>query len=230
VCNFSFSSFAFQLSNKSSWVYLYHPKTLLYPSHFFKKILSKIHLQLSSLLIYFTNQTIAEKLTSSEFRGFIKNTKLNYSQLAELKTTLFALQAVLVDAEQKQFNDLPVKQWLDDLKDAIFDAEYLLDLISYHVLRSVVEKTPVDQLQNLPSIIKINSKMEKMCKRLQTFVQLKDTLGLQRTVSARVSSITPSSSVLDESVIVLFTMMQKLNKILISKPGFVYLRILMLLE
>ncbi|XP_024635468.1 putative disease resistance RPP13-like protein 1 [Medicago truncatula] len=149
-----------------------------------------------------TIQTIAEKLTSSEFRGFIKNTKFNYSQLAELKTTLFALQAVLVDAEQKQFNDLPVKQWLDDLKDAIFDSEDLLDLISYHVLRSTVEKTPVDQLQKLPSIIKINSKMEKMCKRLQTFVQQKDTLGLQRTVSGGVSSRTLSSSVLNESDVV----------------------------
>jgi len=149
-----------------------------------------------------TIETIVEKLTSTEFRGFIKNTKFNYSQLAELKTTLFALQAVLVDAEQKQFNDLPVKQWLDDLKDAIFDAEDLLNLISYNALRCKVENTPVDQLQNLPSTIKINSKMEKMCKRLQTFVQQKDTLGLQRTVSGRVSSRTPSSSVQNQSVIV----------------------------
>ncbi|AES69681.1 hypothetical protein MTR_3g033160 [Medicago truncatula] len=75
-----------------------------------------------------TTQTIADKLSSSEFRGFIRNTRFNYSLLAELKTTLFALQSVLVDAEQKQFIDLPVKQWLDDLKDAIFDAEDLLDL------------------------------------------------------------------------------------------------------
>ncbi|GAU14898.1 hypothetical protein TSUD_46910 [Trifolium subterraneum] len=127
-----------------------------------------------------TIQTIADKLTSSEFRGFIRNTKFNSSLLSELKTTLFALQAVLVDAEQKQFNNLPVKQWLDDLKDAIFDAEDLLDLISYDVQRCKVENTPVNQLQNLPSSIKINSKMEKMCKRLQTFVQQKDILGLQR--------------------------------------------------
>ncbi|MCH82098.1 CC-NBS-LRR resistance protein, partial [Trifolium medium] len=117
-----------------------------------------------------TIQTIADKLSITEFRGFISNTKFNYSLLAELKTTLFSLQAVLVDAEQKQFNDLPV------------------------------ENTPVDQLQNLSSSIKINSKMEKMCKRLQTFVQQKDILGLQRTVSGRVSRRTPSSSVVNESV------------------------------
>ncbi|AES88176.1 putative P-loop containing nucleoside triphosphate hydrolase, leucine-rich repeat domain, L [Medicago truncatula] len=149
-----------------------------------------------------TIQTIADKLSSSEFRSFIRSTKFNYSQLKELKTTLFSLQAVLVDAEQKQFNDLPVKQWLDDLKDAIFDTEDLLDLINYDALRCKVEKTPVDQLQNLPSSIKINLKMEKMCKRLQTFVQQKDILCLQRTVSGRVSRRTPSSSVVNESVMV----------------------------
>jgi len=150
-----------------------------------------------------TIQTIAEKLSSSEFRVFIKNTKFNYSLLADLKTTLFALQAVLVDAEQKQFTDIPVKQWLDDLKDTIFDAEDLLDLISYDSLRCKVENTPAGQLQKLPSSsTKINYKMEKMCKRLQTFVQQKDILGLQRTVSGRVSRRTPSSSVVNESVMV----------------------------
>jgi hypothetical protein len=95
-----------------------------------------------------TIQTIAEKLSSTEFRGFISNTKFNYSLLAELKTTLFSLQAVLMDAEQKQFNDLPVKQWLDDLKDAIFDSEDLINLISYDALRCKVENTPVDQFQD----------------------------------------------------------------------------------
>jgi hypothetical protein len=149
-----------------------------------------------------TIQTIADKLSSTEFRGFISNTKFNYSLLAELKTTLFSLQAVLMDAEQKQFNDLPVKQWLDDLKDAVFYSEDLLNLISYDALRCKVENTPVDQLQNLSSSIKINSKMEKMCKRLQTFVQQKDILGLQRTVSGRVSRKRPSSSVVNESVTV----------------------------
>jgi hypothetical protein len=44
--------------------------------------------------------------------------------------------------------------------------------------------------------------MEKMCKRLQTFVQQKDILGLQRTVSGRLSRRTPSSSVVNESVTV----------------------------
>jgi hypothetical protein len=63
------------------------------------------------------------------------------------------LYKLLVDAEQKQFNDLPVKQWLDDLKGAIFDSEDLLNLISYDALQCKVENTPVVQLQNLSSSI-----------------------------------------------------------------------------
>ncbi|CAI8596111.1 unnamed protein product [Vicia faba] len=62
-----------------------------------------------------------------------------------------ALQVVLVDAEQKQFKDLHVKQRLEDLKDAIFYVEDLLNLISYEdfdvvrvtksLLESVVRNT-----------------------------------------------------------------------------------------
>ncbi|KAK2386228.1 putative disease resistance RPP13 protein [Trifolium repens] len=40
-----------------------------------------------------TIQTIAEKLSSMEFRGFISNTKFNYLLLEKFKTTLFTLQA-----------------------------------------------------------------------------------------------------------------------------------------
>jgi predicted transcriptional regulator len=78
-----------------------------------------------------TVQTLVEKLASKEFLDYIKNTKLNVSLLRQLKTTLLTLQAVLDDAEQKQINNPAVKQWLDDLKDAVFDAEDLFNQISY---------------------------------------------------------------------------------------------------
>jgi len=86
-------------------------------------------------------QTMIDKLTSTEFRDFINNKKLNLSLLKQLQTTLLILQAVLDDAEEKQINNRAVKQWLDDLKDAIFDAEDLLNQISYDSLRCKVEKT-----------------------------------------------------------------------------------------
>jgi len=59
--------------------------------------------------------------------------------LKQLQTTLLILQAVLDDAEEKQINNPAVKQWLEDLKDAIFDAEDLLNQISYDSLRCKLE-------------------------------------------------------------------------------------------
>ncbi|AES69818.1 LRR and NB-ARC domain disease resistance protein [Medicago truncatula] len=158
-----------------------------------------------------TVQTLVEKLASQEFCDYIRNTKLNSSLLAELETTLLALQAVLDDAEQKQITNTAVKQWMDQLKDAIYDAEDLLNQINYDSLRCKVEKIQsenmTNQVWNLFSCPfknlygEINSQMKIMCQRLQLFAQQRDILGLQ-TVSGRVSLRTPSSSMVNESVMV----------------------------
>ncbi|GAU12627.1 hypothetical protein TSUD_121180 [Trifolium subterraneum] len=158
-----------------------------------------------------TVQTLVEKLASTEFLDYITNTKLNVSLLRQLKTTLLTLQVVLDDAEEKQINNPAVKQWLDDLKDAVFDAEDLLNQISYDSLRCKVENmqavNKTNQVWNILSSPfknlygEINSQMKIMCETLQLFAQHKDILGL-KTKSARVSRRTPSSSVVNESVMV----------------------------
>jgi hypothetical protein len=43
-----------------------------------------------------------------------------------LKNTLYAVEFVLNDAEQKQFKDTAVNKWLDDLKDAVYVADDIL--------------------------------------------------------------------------------------------------------
>jgi len=53
-----------------------------------------------------TVQTLVEKLASTEFLDYIKNTELNVSLLRQLKTTLLTLQVVLDDAEEKQITIL----------------------------------------------------------------------------------------------------------------------------
>nr|XP_027192844.1 LOW QUALITY PROTEIN: putative disease resistance RPP13-like protein 1 [Cicer arietinum] len=158
-----------------------------------------------------TVQTLVEKLASTEFRDYIKNTKLNESLLAELKTTLLALQAVLDDAEMKQITNTAVETWLDELKDAIFDAEDLLNQINYDALRCKMEgkqgENITGQVWNLISspfkniYAEINLQMKIMCQRLQLFAQQRNILGLQ-TVSGRVSRRTPSSSMVNESFMV----------------------------
>ncbi|PNX79175.1 CC-NBS-LRR resistance protein, partial [Trifolium pratense] len=157
-------------------------------------------------------QTMIDKLTSTEFRDFINNKKLNVSLLKQLQTTLLVLQAVLDDAEEKQINNPSVRQWLDGLKDAIYDAEDLLNKISYESLRCKVENTEASNKTNqvwnfLSSPFKnfygeINSQMKIMCDSLQLFAQHKDIIGLQITKTGRVSCRTPSSSVVNHSIMV----------------------------
>lgn len=70
----------------------------------------------------------------------MKNRKLSFSLLDELKTTLLVLGAVLNDAEEKQITDLAIKEWLEELKDVVYDAEDLLDEINTGALRCNVKQ------------------------------------------------------------------------------------------
>ncbi|XP_058759346.1 putative disease resistance RPP13-like protein 1 [Vicia villosa] len=156
-----------------------------------------------------TVQTLVEKLASTEFLDYIRNTKINVTLLRKFQTTLLTLQAVLDDAEERQINTLAVKKWLDDLKDVVLDAEDLVGEISYDSLRCKMENRQAGSRTNqvlsfLSSPFKnfyrdINSQLKIMCETLEPFAQHKDTLGLQ-TKSARVSRRPPSSSGVNESV------------------------------
>ncbi|MCH85115.1 NBS-LRR type disease resistance protein, partial [Trifolium medium] len=145
-------------------------------------------------------QTMIDKLSSTEFLDYTDHKKLNISLL---QTTLLALAPVLDDAEKKQFKNQNVRHWLDGLKDAIYDAEDLLNQISYDSLRCKV----TNQVRNFLSSPfntnrDINSQIEKLCERLQHFAHMKETLGLQTAASQEVFGRVPSTSLVRESVIV----------------------------
>ncbi|XP_039024964.1 putative disease resistance RPP13-like protein 1 [Hibiscus syriacus] len=55
--------------------------------------------------------------------------------LEELKRTVTRIQAVLLDAEERSVTSNLVKVWLHELKDALFDAEDLLDDVQTEAMR-----------------------------------------------------------------------------------------------
>ncbi|PPR90409.1 hypothetical protein GOBAR_AA30262 [Gossypium barbadense] len=55
--------------------------------------------------------------------------------LDDLRTTVSAIEAVLLDAEEKSVTNNLVKVWLQELKDVLYDADYLLDDFSTETLR-----------------------------------------------------------------------------------------------
>ena len=80
-------------------------------------------------------QVLFERLASQEVANFILRRKLSQQLLNDLKRKFLVVLNVLNDAEVKQFSNDLVKQWLIQVKDAVYDAEDLLDEIATDALR-----------------------------------------------------------------------------------------------
>ncbi|CAI0428731.1 unnamed protein product [Linum tenue] len=75
-------------------------------------------------------------------------------ELEKLKDTVSTIQAVLLDAEEKQVHSNQVKDWLEKLSDAMYDADDLLDDVSIEAARAK-DAADVDDGRN-----KVNFKLE----------------------------------------------------------------------
>jgi Leucine-rich repeat (LRR) protein len=94
------------------------------------------HIQeMADQLLFGTAERIIDTLTSlvSKEIGLLGGVE---GELKSLMNTVSTIQAVLLDAEEKQAaRDHVVKDWLGKLKDVLYDAEDLLDDVSTEVLR-----------------------------------------------------------------------------------------------
>ncbi|KAL3027127.1 hypothetical protein AAZX31_03G032100 [Glycine max] len=70
---------------------------------------------------------VFDRLATKEFVDLIRGKKLSKKLLQKLENTLRMVGAVLDDAEKKQITNTNVKDWLNDLKDAVYEADDLLD-------------------------------------------------------------------------------------------------------
>ncbi|KAJ6735329.1 hypothetical protein OIU79_002402 [Salix purpurea] len=74
---------------------------------------------------------------SALVEGFFEHRKHDDKELLEkLKETLNVVNGLLDDAEEKQISVVAVKDWLDNIKDAVYEAEDLLDEIDYEARSS----------------------------------------------------------------------------------------------
>ncbi|MBA0746418.1 hypothetical protein Gogos_008940, partial [Gossypium gossypioides] len=155
-------------------------------------------------------EVLLDRVVSADVLRFIKGKKLEAMLLNKLKPTLMSVKAVLDDAENKQITNANVKSWIDELKDAVYDAEDLLDEISTEALRNKIESeyqtTAMKQVSSIFSSFNpfkdgMQSKLEEILGRLEYIVSQKDTLKLEGISGAekeyRRSRTT--SSLVDES-------------------------------
>ena len=153
-------------------------------------------------------QVLFDRMASRQVLDFIRGQKLIGTLLKKLKINLLAVQAVLNDAEVKQITDPHVKEWVDELKDAVYDAEDLLDEIANQDLQRKMETDPQTSAHQVWNIISnslnpftdgVESRVEEIIDRLEFLAQQKDVLGLKQGVGEKLFQRWPSTSVVDES-------------------------------
>ncbi|KAK8665365.1 hypothetical protein V6N13_005534 [Hibiscus sabdariffa] len=137
---------------------------------------------------------LLDRIVSMDFFNFIKGKRKREAVLLhKLEPTLMSVKALLDDAESKQITNSSVRRWVFDIKDAIYDAEDLIDEIATEALRRKLE--PQDQTSSSTSIglqvtsffFSLNpfkdgmdvSKLEDILERLEHLMNQKHKLGLE---------------------------------------------------
>ncbi|XP_021682747.2 putative disease resistance RPP13-like protein 1 isoform X1 [Hevea brasiliensis] len=154
-------------------------------------------------------QVLFDRIGSREVLDFFRGRKLNDGLLNKLNLTLNSVNGVLDDAEEKQITRPNVKIWVDELKDAVYDAEDLLDEIAYEVLRTKLEAAPVSRRQKVRNFFScynpfkkgVEAKLEEIVERLENLVKQKDVLGLIESAAERPPPLqnAATTSLVDES-------------------------------
>jgi hypothetical protein len=155
-------------------------------------------------------QVFFEKMASGDFVDFFQRRKLSDELLKKLNTTFLTLNAVLEDAEELQVIKPVVKKWLDELKDAVYDAEHVLDEIATEALRSELDaqfQTNANKVRKSISAFRnsfvkeIEPKIKDVLERLESLAQQKDVIGLREGAGGKLSERLPTTSLVEESKI-----------------------------
>ncbi|PNY05551.1 disease resistance rpp13-like protein 1-like, partial [Trifolium pratense] len=172
-----------------------------------------------SALLSASLQVAFDRLASAEVVEYFQGRKFNDKLLKKLNITLLSINAVIDDAEQKQIRNQHVKAWLDSVKDAVFEAEDLLDEIDIQVSQLKLEA----ESQSSPNKVwnffnastnsfgkEIESKMQEVLENLEYLSSKKDILGLKEAsissgfgvgFGSQVSRKLPTTSLLGETVL-----------------------------
>ncbi|GAU23577.1 hypothetical protein TSUD_385650 [Trifolium subterraneum] len=146
-------------------------------------------------------EVVLDRLASPELVDLIRGKKVDFNLVQRLKNTLYAVEVVLNDAEQKQFKDSSVNKWLDDLKDAVYVADDILDHISTKAAISNNKKVSTNYISRFFNFEERDMvcKLEDIVARLEYILKFKDILGLQHISIDHSSWRTPSTSLDDGS-------------------------------
>ncbi|XP_059440893.1 putative disease resistance RPP13-like protein 1 [Corylus avellana] len=153
-------------------------------------------------------QVFFERMASGEFLHIFRGRKVCEGLLHKLKISLLSMSALCEDAEEIQFTNPAVKDWLDELKDAVYDAEDTLDEIDSELLQRKLDaefQTTASKVRNSistflsPSVKKVEPKIKEVLDKLEYLAKQKDALGLKEGVGRESSKRLPTTSLVEES-------------------------------
>ncbi|KAG2670691.1 hypothetical protein I3760_14G099000 [Carya illinoinensis] len=156
-------------------------------------------------------QVLFDRMASREFVDFLRGQKPSDELLYKLKNVLLSVGAVLEDAEDKQVTNSSVKTWLDELKDAVYDAEDVLDEIATKALQN---KLDAEFGANIASKVrncihtslffkKIEVRIKGVLGRLENLASQPNIMGLVQasTVRRKASERLPTTCLVEDSEI-----------------------------
>nr|XP_029149282.1 putative disease resistance RPP13-like protein 1 isoform X2 [Arachis hypogaea] len=140
-----------------------------------------------------------DRLSDPEIINMMRGKKVDQKLLQRLENILNVVEAVLNDAEKKQITDPAVKRWLEDLQDAVYDADDLLDEVA---TKAATQKDPPGNflsrflsLQDREMVTRI----EEIIARLEDIAKHKDILRLEKIAVKNMSGRIESTSLVQKS-------------------------------
>ncbi|BAT97586.1 hypothetical protein LR48_Vigan11g092100 [Vigna angularis] len=120
---------------------------------------------------------VFDRLASPEVLNFIRGKKPD-KLLQKVKTQLIVVRVVLADAENRQITDPNVKEWLDLIRDVVYEVDDLLDEVSTKAATQKEVSNAFSLLFKTKKVVSI-SKLEDIVERLDDILKQKESLDLK---------------------------------------------------
>ncbi|XP_058783064.1 putative disease resistance RPP13-like protein 1 [Vicia villosa] len=152
-------------------------------------------------------QVLLDRIANRELIDFFRGNHLDEALLHKLKMLLLSVNTVLNDAEDKQFFDPLIKDWVDRLKNAAYDADDVLDEIATKAMQDKMNQgfhTTLDQVKDYASSLnpfseRVQSKIGRIVERLKSIIEHKNLLGLKEIgLGKSLSLASATTSLVDE--------------------------------
>ncbi|PNX95127.1 disease resistance rpp13-like protein 1-like [Trifolium pratense] len=132
-------------------------------------------------------QVLLDRIANPDLVDFFRGNHLDEALLEKLKMLLLSVITVLNDAEEKQFVDPLVKEWVDRLKNVAYDADDVLDEIATKAIQDKMDprfQTTLNQVKDYASSLnpfseRVQSKIGRIVERLKSILEHKNILGLK---------------------------------------------------